>query len=161
LADVIVRQMSSNKNREISEALTDISQYLKNPVLNRSGLNPVPKSSDHAAPTAGTFPESQPSPMLESAEDRPENPSWTTPEEFVEAIYPHALKVARRLGVEPEAIVAQAVLETGWGKHVMTGQDESNKPQKEDCQTSANALLQSHEAILPRKKCTCKTAAAK
>lgn len=37
---------------------------------------------------------------------------------FVDQILPHAERAARALGVPPEAIVAQAALETGWGKHV-------------------------------------------
>lgn len=37
---------------------------------------------------------------------------------FVDQILPHAERAARALGVPPEAIVAQAALETGWGRHV-------------------------------------------
>jgi flagellar protein FlgJ len=39
-------------------------------------------------------------------------------DEFVAAIWPHAEQAAQRLGVDPRAIVAQAALETGWGRHV-------------------------------------------
>lgn len=42
--------------------------------------------------------------------------SWSTPEEFVAAILPHAQRAGRELNVDPQAIVAQAVLETGWGQ---------------------------------------------
>ena len=38
---------------------------------------------------------------------------------FVKRVAPHAADAARRLGVSPRALVAQAALETGWGKHVM------------------------------------------
>jgi flagellar protein FlgJ len=44
---------------------------------------------------------------------------WTTPESFVRDIWPHAARVAARLNVAPEGIVAQAALETGWGAHVI------------------------------------------
>jgi peptidoglycan hydrolase FlgJ len=37
---------------------------------------------------------------------------------FVDQILPHAERAARTLGVPAEAIVAQAALETGWGRHV-------------------------------------------
>ena len=37
---------------------------------------------------------------------------------FVDQIKPHAERAARALGVPAEAIVAQAALETGWGRHV-------------------------------------------
>ncbi|MBN8803142.1 MAG: flagellar assembly peptidoglycan hydrolase FlgJ [Stenotrophomonas acidaminiphila] len=39
-----------------------------------------------------------------------------TPEGFVASIWPHAEKAARELGVDPRALVAQAALETGWGR---------------------------------------------
>lgn len=36
--------------------------------------------------------------------------------EFVERIWPHAVKVAQELGIAPQLIVGHAVLESGWGK---------------------------------------------
>jgi len=39
---------------------------------------------------------------------------------FIKGVYPEAEKAAAKLGVAPEALVAQAALETGWGKHVIT-----------------------------------------
>ena len=50
-------------------------------------------------------------------------PAWQTPSEFVRDVWPHARRAARRLGVAPEAIVAQAALESGWGQRVMRGPD--------------------------------------
>ncbi len=51
---------------------------------------------------------------------------WSEPEAFARDIWPHAERVARKLDVEPEAIVAQAALETGWGAHVMPDRDGGN-----------------------------------
>lgn len=48
-------------------------------------------------------------------------PAWSDPKSFARAIWPHAERAARTLNVAPEAIVAQAALETGWGAHVMNG----------------------------------------
>jgi flagellar protein FlgJ len=39
-----------------------------------------------------------------------------TPEGFVARVWHHAQKAARELGVDPRALVAQAALETGWGR---------------------------------------------
>lgn len=39
-----------------------------------------------------------------------------TPEGFVAGIWPHAQSAARELGVDARALVAQAALETGWGR---------------------------------------------
>jgi flagellar protein FlgJ len=38
--------------------------------------------------------------------------------DFVKAMLPHAEAAARKVGVDPHALVAQAALETGWGKSV-------------------------------------------
>ncbi len=45
--------------------------------------------------------------------------NWPDPESFAKDVWPHAQRAGKRLGVAPEAILAQAALETGWGKHVM------------------------------------------
>jgi flagellar protein FlgJ len=42
-----------------------------------------------------------------------------TPEAFIRDLLPRANKAGEALGVPAEAIVAQAALETGWGKHQM------------------------------------------
>lgn len=46
-------------------------------------------------------------------------PGWPDPKSFARDIWPHAERAGRRLNVAPEAIVAQAALESGWGAHVM------------------------------------------
>ena len=43
---------------------------------------------------------------------------WSDAKSFAAEIWPHARKIARRLNVAPEGILAQVALETGWGKHV-------------------------------------------
>ena len=48
-----------------------------------------------------------------------ESNNWSDPESFAKDVWPHAERAGKRLGVAPEAILAQAALETGWGKHVM------------------------------------------
>lgn len=45
--------------------------------------------------------------------------SADSPHDFVEKVFPHAQRVAKRLGIEPEVLVAQSALETGWGKHLV------------------------------------------
>lgn len=43
-----------------------------------------------------------------------------SPTEFVNAIKVEAERVAERLGIEPEILIAQSALETGWGKYVIS-----------------------------------------
>ncbi len=52
-------------------------------------------------------------------------PDWRpeTPAEFVRELWLHAERAARELGTDAEAIVAQAALETGWGRHVLRRPD--------------------------------------
>ncbi len=47
----------------------------------------------------------------------------STPEQFVERIWPYAQRAAQALGVDPRMLVAQAALETGWGRHVPAARD--------------------------------------
>jgi flagellar protein FlgJ len=43
----------------------------------------------------------------------------TSAEQFVQQLQPYAEQAAKELGVEPKAIMAQAALETGWGKSLI------------------------------------------
>jgi peptidoglycan hydrolase FlgJ len=52
----------------------------------------------------------------------------SSPEAFARSIWPHAQKAAAELGVPAKALVAQAALETGWGRRLPThnGQTSSH-----------------------------------
>ena len=43
----------------------------------------------------------------------------SSPEAFVKSLWPHAKQVAEQLGVSAKALVAQAALETGWGRRLV------------------------------------------
>lgn len=47
-------------------------------------------------------------------------------EEYVEAVWEHAVSAAQDLGVDPKALVAQSALETGWGKRMVKDADGGN-----------------------------------
>jgi peptidoglycan hydrolase FlgJ len=55
-------------------------------------------------------------------------PKPNTPEAFVAEIWPHAQRAAAELGVCPRALVAQAALETGWGRHTIRGGQGNDAP---------------------------------
>jgi flagellar protein FlgJ len=68
-------------------------------------------------------------PMSASPSQVPDSGVLASRDEFVSALWPHAERAARRLGVAPEVLVAQAALETGWGQHMIhdgTGQPSFN-----------------------------------
>jgi len=48
---------------------------------------------------------------------------FDSPESFVQQLLPMVKQAADKLGVSPDVILAQAALETGWGKHVIKGTD--------------------------------------
>lgn len=52
--------------------------------------------------------------------------SFASPQAFIDAVWPHAERVAKESGVSVEAVVAQAALETGWGKHIMKDANGKN-----------------------------------
>ncbi|GAB2593583.1 flagellar assembly peptidoglycan hydrolase FlgJ [Nitrincola alkalisediminis] len=54
-----------------------------------------------------------------SVENLPER--FNSPDEFVSALLPLAENVAQELGVDPKVLLAQAALETGWGRFVIEG----------------------------------------
>jgi Muramidase (flagellum-specific) len=47
-------------------------------------------------------------------------------EDFVKRLQPYAEQAARELGVEPKALLAQAALESGWGRSVIKNRNGSN-----------------------------------
>ncbi len=51
---------------------------------------------------------------------------WESPDNFVADIWPRARRAAATLGVSPELLVAQAALETGWGRHTIRYDDGRN-----------------------------------
>lgn len=44
---------------------------------------------------------------------------FDSPEQFVDTLMPLAKSVAEEIGVDPKVLLAQAALETGWGKHLI------------------------------------------
>ncbi len=67
------------------------------------------------APTTAKGPVANPS-STDPVNDAPFEPS--SPAAFVRRMWPHAQEAARRLGVAPEVLIAQAAHETAWGKSV-------------------------------------------
>lgn len=56
----------------------------------------------------------------------PNKAAFKSPDEFIATMMPMAQDAAARIGVDPSVLVAQAALETGWGKHMVKQADGSN-----------------------------------
>jgi len=74
----------------------------------RAPVVPAPVSAPAAVPLQG-------GPSASAADARA----------FVERAWPHAQRVARELGVDPRGVLAQAALETGWGRSTIRANGES------------------------------------
>ncbi|MFZ2314651.1 MAG: flagellar assembly peptidoglycan hydrolase FlgJ [Gammaproteobacteria bacterium] len=55
----------------------------------------------------------------------PEHP-FSSPKEFVQGIWPMAKKAANLIGVDPKLLVAQAALETNWGKNIIAHSNQQS-----------------------------------
>ncbi len=102
LAAVIERQLNGIAPIQGSEKDT-IADYFKNPV------NAAPQQSLFNSALASQL-------QVNKAEKNIQQDFDGTVKTFVEKLKPHAQKAAAVIGVQPEALLAQAALETGWGK---------------------------------------------
>lgn len=135
LADMIVRQMKQLEGRKadgsehsqetVVQRSFDISAYRERavPTLLKPGISHLEQQEIAKAVARPTVEQQLFAPVAAEPVTRKNVATWQTPDEFVDAILPHAQRAARQLNVDPMAIVAQAVLETGWGKHVMKDVD--------------------------------------
>lgn len=71
--------------------------------------------------------------LLKPAVQMPRTPTTSTkagiadsPEHFVALLKPHAEKAAKELNINPDVLIAQVALETGWGKHVIHHKNGEN-----------------------------------
>ncbi len=56
----------------------------------------------------------------------PAKKAFSSQDEFIATMLPMAEAAAKRIGIDPKYLVAQAALETGWGKSVMRAEDGSS-----------------------------------
>ena len=77
----------------------------------------------------------------------PAKRAFSSADEFVNTMLPMAKEAAARIGVDPRYLVAQAALETGWGKSVMRAQDGSSSHNLFGIKASSNWTGDSARAI--------------
>ena len=114
LAAAIERQLEGAQAALKSDG-KDVAAYRLNPLTVRHTEN------------SGSSPEaSAPAGKANSANsvDSPDAANWSTAD-FVEKLWPWALEAANRIGLQPQALLAQAALETGWGRRMIRQMDGS------------------------------------
>lgn len=102
LADMLVQQLTQARAANVGSAAAP----------GGASLSPALSSARSLGP------KSDPQPATSDANWPP-----TDAQAFIDKIRPHAEKAAQELGVPARAIMAQAALETGWGKHLARDAD--------------------------------------
>ena len=134
LAELMVRQMGGEDS---TDRPTSTSGYpLHSPVTapglslqdsaKDAGLDLGERKATDSLPLPGAAaPQGYALPAYSPIAARPQ-PLWAQWPKWADSRASHAERAAARLNVAPEAIVAQAALETGWGKHVPQRADGSS-----------------------------------
>ena len=113
--DLFDKQISENLASKGSLGLADIivQQLQHNAQLHK----PSP------APEEGTPIASGSDQPVSLRSDTGNEKSYPTPSDFIKDIWPHAQQAAKQLGVDPKVLMAQAALETGWGRSLIRHED--------------------------------------
>ncbi|ODP99741.1 flagellar assembly peptidoglycan hydrolase FlgJ [Salinivibrio sp. SS2] len=113
LADMIVQQLGSAQSGEPQTNLKEAAFASANAL-------PMNKDQSRQAAEQAMAELDRQSIAPPSIPERPiRKESFDSPESFVQTLTPHARRAARALGTDPAIILAQAALETGWGKKVI------------------------------------------
>ena len=116
LADMLLTQMKRN-----TSAASETPDGQPIPLRREPVAIPL-KREAAAIPLKSTLPGSDMIPLVNSMV---ETKGVATPKAFVAAVWPHAVETAQDLGVSPQALLAQAALESGWGKREIRLADNS------------------------------------
>ncbi|OAN18628.1 flagellar rod assembly protein/muramidase FlgJ [Photobacterium jeanii] len=127
LADLIVNQLGGEQEKPSEDVIRNAvhDSPLRLPT-DKNGDKPdkamLDKAADDAIKVMKAAQARQqnfaPVPPMAAAPIQPSQ-TFTSPEEFVSKMQPYAEKAASALGTDPAVLIAQAALETGWGKKVI------------------------------------------
>lgn len=122
LQDVIMRQLGGDRYANSQSALPgqsfSIDTVTVRPALGVRVNQEIIEQIREAKPEQAKPVKAMPTEAL------PEQ--FTSPQQFVETLWPYAEQAANKLGVEPEVILSQAALETGWGQYILSNQQGSS-----------------------------------
>lgn len=120
LSEALVRQLSrqipgmDEKGAPMAAHKKALADYNRSvPVLSLRLPEQVEKVNQVAETTA---------PVVEPVASAPLPERFESPEHFVRELLPVAEKVAQHSGINPRLMIAQAALETGWGRHMIEGE---------------------------------------
>lgn len=119
------KQAAAPEFTRITVQGSSVAEAMQKPLITEEPRQFMPSqsvSSYGAASTAATI-SSREVLRLDVAQQHARDDS---PEGFIARVWPAAKRVANELGVSPRVLVAQAALETGWGRHMPKHADGSS-----------------------------------
>jgi len=102
--DQLAVHLSSGKGMGLAEMLVE-----------QLARTTAAQSSSAATPASG--------PTAASSSNTAADTIASSPQDFVQKMWPYAQEAAAGLGVDPQTLIAHAALETGWGRSVPTAAD--------------------------------------
>jgi flagellar protein FlgJ len=126
LADALVRQLSKQipgmdtNGEKLAGHKASIADYNRSVPLLSPDLPARVERVERVAQTS----ESTPVERVDAQKAMPGQ--FESPEHFVRTLLPVAERIASATGISPKLMVAQAALETGWGRHMIKG--DGDKP---------------------------------
>lgn len=129
LAESLTQQLMRAYDKTTPPVVAEDGKEQQGIPLNRGGTPfPLPDGVAKAIPLPQRSTDATPIPLDRSAV--PVAPTPTAPpsssdahKDFVSRLWPHAVEAGQALGVPPHFLIAQAALETGWGKSEIRGAD--------------------------------------
>ncbi|KTF16131.1 flagellar assembly peptidoglycan hydrolase FlgJ [Pseudoalteromonas sp. H105] len=110
LADLIVQQLSPDgKNFTPGSVLRSVDNFTSDKRASGVSNDSLTNKNDIAT----------------NPSDKNEGP-FDDAESFISTVWEHAKSAAEKIGLNPAVMVAQAALETGWGKHIINKADGSS-----------------------------------
>ena len=138
LADLIVKQLKSDQpaNDQPDKEKLGIEDYLNRSAGTQKIISPYPHAVNRRVDTdtagsqmiinAYTHGSSPLNEMTEIPLKEDQSRPIQSAEDFVRQLHPYAEQAAKELGVEPKVLLAQAALETGWGRSLIKSSNGGN-----------------------------------
>jgi len=119
LAELMVKQLGGDDSY-VSESMNRSGANLDDPRMKNRADRPaeLQKLSDQGGIDAGLYYGNQ---RVNTAKLSDGNATFDSPQSFIDALKPHAERIAKEAGINPDVLMAQAALETGWGKRLVPG----------------------------------------
>jgi peptidoglycan hydrolase FlgJ len=137
LADMMVQQLTRTYGQQMQPDLTNVTPEERHAAFNQSPSGLKGDISSLLWPAGKTAQQAllQPEQIISSYEEmliqpltpsNPISPASNQPENFVSAVWSHAKTASQATGIPAHFMIAQAALESGWGKHEIRHAD--NRP---------------------------------